>query len=325
MKRSIFYIGSLCWLLLLGGCQGMAAADAVPGVPAVRNEAATTIPAATAIPASVQTPEPEYETGPSASSVRGALPYAVDLDGDGADEILDVIALPSETDGCPRWTVSLTKGAEVKRFQTDILEDMPWDLWVEDLDEDGRYEIVFHGDAASDDYLIYVWRHDLTPVCFEPDDRIIRGDNDGNDPDGDAVFGGAIIGFEDGHIIIEGAVDMLGTHWGVRAFALGDDGIIGPVSSVWDFEAVDERFLEVTRELKAYAATVRKDPGEAFTVAPGERIYPLASDGFSRMWFRTDSGKTGVLILTPDEDTFVMWRIDGEPEAAFFEELPYSG
>ncbi len=41
------------------------------------------------------------------------------------------------------------------------------------------------------------------------------------------------------------------------------------------------------------------------------------------MWFETDEGKSGVLLLTPDRDD--MWLIDGVPEADYFESLPYSG
>ena len=77
------------------------------------------------------------------------------------------------------------------------------------------------------------------------------------------------------------------------------------------------------RELTAYRAAVRKEPGEAFTLMPGEKIVPLASDGCKRMWFETADGKGGVLLLTRDEET--MWRIDGVPEAEYFEFLPYSG
>ena len=50
---------------------------------------------------------------------------------------------------------------------------------------------------------------------------------------------------------------------------------------------------------------------------------PLCSDGRERMWFETEKGKGGVLLLVPDEGD--MWLIDGTPEADCFEELPYSG
>ena len=115
---------------------------------------------------------------------------------------------------------------------------------------------------------------------------------------------------------------MLGTHFGVRNFAIGDDGIIGPVSSVWAFDEED-RPLTVIRELSAYRAAVRKEPGEAFSLLPGDRILPLASDGCGRMWFETEGDQGGVLLLTPSEES--MWLIDGVPEAAYFELLPYAG
>ena len=83
------------------------------------------------------------------------------------------------------------------------------------------------------------------------------------------------------------------------------------------------RALTVKRALTAYSARARKDPGEAFVLEPGTRIVPLCSDGQERMWFETEKGKGGVLLLVPDEEN--MWLIDGEPEADFFEYLPYSG
>ncbi len=253
-------------------------------------------------------------------SILDALPYAVDLDGDGTEETVACMTYVPE-DEYPRWAIVVHTGEEEKRFETDIPYDTACDLWVGDLDEDGQYELFFHGDMASNDYVIYGFRSDLSQLLFEPDERAVRWG-------GDAVtnvYDGYIQGFEDGHIVIEGVVDMLGTHWGVRNFAIGDDGVIGPVSTVWTFDEDIEadRPLVVQKELTGYTARVRKDPGEAFLLTPGEKVYPLASDGCERLWFRTESGKEGVLLLTPDEDN--MWRIDGVPEAEFFEFLPYSG
>ena len=347
MKRSILYMGSLCLLLALGGCRGddRAAEPAAPAsaaptptvavrleteTPAVTPEVLEALTKGEPDMTPVEVPPETAHEGPDAEderilaycvSIKDALPCTVDLDGDGTMETVDMTTRPEESDGCPRWAVSVTRGDQVKLAETDILDDMPWDLWVGDLDEDGSYEIFFHGDEASNDYVIYAWRHDLTPISFEPDDRLVRG----NCEQDLTTFAGYVEGFEDGHMVIQGFVDMLGTHWGVRTFAIGDDGVIGPMSTVWAFEEMDDRFLTVKKELTAYKAKVRKEAGEAFLLPVGEKVYPLASDGCERMWFRTGSGKTGVLLLTPDEDTSVMWRIDGVPEAEYFEFLPYSG
>ena len=325
MKKCILILLGL--LLLLTGCANRPAADAKaapqPTVTVKEAPAWTTVP--TDIPlvvhptpaASPEAPEREPILG-HCISIVDELPYAVDLDGDGVWERVDLIAQPGADDSL-RWTLSVQKGEEVKLFQTDILNDMPFDLWVGDLDEDGQYEIFCHGDLASDDYLIYAFRSDMTLLFFEPDDRFARWNEETGES---SVFAGAIAGFEDGHIIVEGVVDMLGTHWGIRTLAIGDDGVIGPVSTVWAFDEAD-RPLIVKKALTAYQAKIRKDPGEAFTLQPGEKIVATASDGYSRLWFETEQGKSGVLLLTPDEDC--MWRIEGEPEADFFESLPYSG
>ena len=329
MKRAII---TICFLLLLTGCKSAPAAkgpaaEPQPTVSVTVQQVPSWTAAPTDLPVVDVTPGPVPEESEAEEerivghcvSIADALPYRADLDGDGQAEIVDLTTLPG-TDGQPRWTVSVQKGEEVKLFQTDIPDDMPYDLWVGDLDEDGQYELFFHGDMASDDYVIYAWRHDLSLLFFEPDDRFVRW----NEQEGESsVFAGAIEGFEDGHIIVLGAVDMLGTHWGVRTMAIGEDGIIGPVSTVWTFDEDMDRALTVKRALTAYSARARKDPGEAFVLEPGTRIVPLCSDGQERMWFETDNGKGGVLLLVPDEED--MWLIDGTPEADCFEELPYSG
>ena len=316
--------------LLLAGILLMGCAQAKkPAAEPSRAPEATAAPAAeeTYAPVAVETAAPtdlpeeaeaaEPQWVGTCHSLLDELPYAVDLDLDGRMELIDLRAIPG-ADEYPRWAIVLTKDGEERLFQTEIPYDMPHDLWLGDLNEDGAYELFFHGDMASDDYLIYALHPDLTPIPFEPDDRyaawIEEQDN--------TIFGGYIDGFEDDHIVIEGVVDMLGTHFGVRNFAIGDDGVIGPVSSVWEFNEED-RPLTVVRELTAYRAAVRKEPGEAFTLMPGEKIVPLASDGCERMWFETADGKGGVLLLTPSEES--MWLIDGVPEAAYFELLPYAG
>jgi hypothetical protein len=279
------------------------------------------VPVAAAPAPADQQAEPEAERILGyCTSIVDALPYSADLDGDGVAEVVNLVTYVPE-DAYPRWAITVNKNDQEKRFETDIPYDMPHDLWVGDLNEDGAYELFFHGDMASDDYLIYGFRSDLDCLLFEPDERAVRWE----EPKQSTVFAGYIDGFEDGHIVIEGAVDMLGTHWGVRNFALGDDGVIGPVSTVWTFndEIEADRQLTVTRELTAYKANLRKDPGEAFTLKIGEKICPLASDGCERLWFETEEGQGGVLLLTPDKEN--MWLIDGVPEAEYFESLPYAG
>lgn len=329
MKKASILLFSL--LLLLTGCsRGPADGDADAPQPTVTVKEAepwtaspTDVPMLTTAPTAMQV-QVDRQAKPLGDPVLGhcvsildALPCSVDLDGDGREEIVDLVTC-APADGYPRWAVTVDKNGDVKRAETDVPEDMTHDLWVGDLDEDGAYELFFHGDLASDDYVLYAWRHDLTPLPFEPDERRVRAGDEGTS----TVFDGAVEGFEDGHIIVLGAVDMLGTHWGVRTLAIGDDGVIGPVSTVWSFDEED-RPLTVTRALTAYKAAVRKDPGDAFTLQPGEKIWPLASDGCSRMWFETEQGKGGVLLLTPDEEH--QWLIDGTPEAEYFEFLPYAG
>ena len=222
MKRCI-----LCLLgFLLLGCTS-ARSGAAPAAPSTAEPAPTPVPTVTVtlVPetaAPAQILEDERILG-HCLSIVDELPYVVDLDEDGTPETVDLVTY-APADEYPRWAITVNKNDQEKRFETDIPYDMPHDLWVGDLNEDGAYELFFHGDMASDDYLIYGFRSDLDCLLFEPDERAVRWE----EPKQSTVFAGYIDGFEDGHIVIEGAVDMLGTHWGVRNFALGDDGVIGP-------------------------------------------------------------------------------------------------
>ncbi len=328
MKKHIVCIGGLLLLLTLLGCGKEAAAPAPTDVPA---------PAATAVAVKTETPVPaaealqillSEETGSDSPeeeriqgccvSVADALPYAVDLDDDGTLETLD-LAVYTKEDDYPRWALVLTRDGREQRYETWVPCDTWYDLWVGDLDADGQYEIFFHGDTASGDYLIYAFRSDLTPLSFKPDERLFRYGK----MEPETVFDARVSGFEEGLLVVEGPVNMLGTHYGIRYYGISEDGTISPASSVWIFEEDDDRYLTVTKALTAYAARVRKDPGEPFTLEAGDRVWPLASDGYSRLWFKTDGGRTGVLLTTPDEEN--MWLIDGIPEADFFELLPYAG
>ena len=325
-KHNVIRIGGLFLLLVLSGCTGTAEVSAPTAASAPVVTAVTVIETQTPAPAaealqellSEEADEGEERILARCVSITEELPYSADLDGDGADETVFLTVYTKPEDDYPRWAVVLTKDGRQTRSETWIPCDTWYDLWVGDLDEDGGYEIFFHGDTASDDYLIYAFRADLTPILFEPDERLFRyGKTDPSD-----TMDARVDGFEDGHLVVRGPVNMLGTHDGVRNYAIGEDGVIGPMSTVWDFDDED-RSLTVTKALTAYKAGIRRDPGEAFTLEPGDRIYPLASDGHSRFWFRTGKGAGGVLLLTPDEDA--AWLIDGVPEAEFFDFLPYAG
>ena len=260
MKRCI-----LCLLgFLLLGCTS-ARSGAAPAAPSTAEPAPTPVPTVTVtlVPetaAPAQILEDERILG-HCLSIVDELPYVVDLDEDGTPETVDLVTY-APADEYPRWAITVNKNDQEKRFETDIPYDMPHDLWVGDLNEDGAYELFFHGDMASDDYLIYGFRSDLDCLLFEPDERAVRWE----EPKQSTVFAGYIDGFEDGHIVIEGAVDMLGTHWGVRNFALGDDGVIGPVSTVWTFndEIEADRQLTVTRAAASGCGSRRRRARAAY-------------------------------------------------------------
>ncbi len=325
-KRIAILMGGLFLLLSMTGCADSRAqaAPAPTEAPAPVVTAVTQVITETPVPAAEALQELLLQEGEDriqgeCVSVAEELPYAADLDGDGTTETLDLAVYTRPEDDYPRWALVLTQDGAEKRCETWVPCDTWYDLFVGDLDADGKYEIFFHGDTASDDYLIYGFFSDLTPIPFAPDERLYRYGK----MDGDLVFDARVDGFEEGHLVVSGSVNMLGTHDGLRTYGIDENGVMVPLTTVWTFEEDDDRHLTVTKELTAYAARVRRDPGEPFTLEPGDKVWPLASDGYSRLWFKMGGGKTGVLLLTPDEEN--MWLIDGVPEAEFFENLPYAG
>ena len=174
MKKTFNILFAL--LLLLTGCHSAPAAEQPAAAPqptisvtVMEVQAYTAAPTDLPLPDLTPAPVPEEDDGAAEERIVGhcisildALPYRADLTGDGQTETVDLVALPGETDGQPRWTVSVQKGQETKLFQTDVPEDMPCDLFAGDLDENGQYELFFHGDLASSDYLIYAFRSDLS-------------------------------------------------------------------------------------------------------------------------------------------------------------------
>ena len=327
MKKYIAsWLGGLLLLSALTGCQAAeASAPAPTSAPAAPTAAVTAVmqvitetpvPAAEALQTLLEEESAERLQGECVSVVE-ELPCAVDLDNDGTAETVDLAVYTKPEDDYPRWAVVLIQNGQEKRCETWIPCDGWYDLWVGDLDNDGAYEIFFHGDTASDDYLIYAFRSDLTSIPFAPDERRYRY----GQMAGDQVLDARVEGFEEGHLVVTGPVNMLGTHEGLRNYAISDDGVLVPQATVWELQ--DDRPLTVAKALTAYEARVRKDPGEVFTLEPGEKLTLLASDGYSRVWFKTGSGKNGVLLLTPDEEN--MWLIDGAPEAEYFEVLYYAG
>ena len=136
MKKTFNILFAL--LLLLTGCHSAPAAEQPAAAPqptvsvtVMEVQAYTAAPTDLPLPDLTPAPVPEEDDGAAEERIVGhcisildALPYRADLTGDGQTETVDLVALPGETDGQPRWTVSVQKGQETKLFQTDVPEDM---------------------------------------------------------------------------------------------------------------------------------------------------------------------------------------------------------
>ena len=157
MKKTFNILFAL--LLLLTGCHSAPAAEQPAAAPqptvsvtVMEVQAYTAAPTDLPLPDLTPAPVPEEDDGAAEERIVGhcisildALPYRADLTGDGQTETVDLVALPGETDGQPRWTVSVQKGQETKLFQTDVPEDMPCDLFAGDLDENGTISLTLEG------------------------------------------------------------------------------------------------------------------------------------------------------------------------------------
>lgn len=235
------------------------------------------------------------------------LPFRYDLDNDGAMEMVDVQSYLSDEMGGTALRVTVTE-SDGSVITADTIAYWDHAIWLADGDGDGRAEIYFSGDIASDDYVLYGWHYDgggLKPMTFR--------DESGQS---DWLLGRIIAVDGSRQFTIASTRYILGTYTATRPFVIGADGIFAPVEgSGWFFDR-NEFWLELCCDLSALINE------ETVTLPAGSHILLTATDGESWVEFITEDYSMGRLSICRGQNG---WLAAGVNEQDAFVILPYAG
>ena len=231
-----------------------------------------------------------------------------DLDGDG---IAEHLALREEgtPDGWTLWSIAVTDaGGRESRFDSAIWSKAK--LRLEDLDGDGRCELLLWGDEGSDDPVTYVLRwengefHTLEfETGRETDDAL-------------APVAGCVLEVNGRSLTLEAWQYVLGTYGGRRIYELGEDDVFRPAAgSIWEF-TLNTQWLTAKTELSG----ALEDGTSA--LPKGTRLRLLGWDGIRQVYFELEDGRRGTFVLSRGETG---WTIGGVGEFDAFYRLPYAG
>lgn len=235
---------------------------------------------------------------------------AADLDGDGADETIQLLRIWDQYDQ-QSFILRLQTGDEI--FDTCILEEdtaypvsFNAHIWLADLDEDGYPEVYFNGNMNSDRFVLNVWSMKTgTPELLAFEDRIF--------------LEAMILTITDNSLQLESTQDVLGSYTAVRAYTL-QDGAFQPLGDAWQIVPENTSYSRMTlvRELPVTLAD-----GTDGIFEPGTVLQVTGTDGKSFVDVITEDGTTGrIAVEQPAGDW--QWYIDGEPELSFFTLVPYA-
>ena len=266
-------------------------------------------------------PDPGAEEGtsqvfaPVQIDMDSGLPYAVDLDGDGADEYIDLKVLDfGEFTGCCRLLIK--SGDE--QLETDTYIRDSASIWLADLDGDGEKEIFLSGDFASDDFITYAYRlrgGQIVPIGFE--DSALW-------PDREAqrlyTFGQIRAITAQGLELVD-TFDVLGSYEGVIRFTPVEDMYVLDMQRI-DFDGNAYRLKTKTEVPVTYQ---NEDVEIDGVLAVGTELVITGVDLERRhAYFETADGGMGCFTLTT-QDGGLTYQINGTDEFSCFELLPYAG
>lgn len=246
----------------------------------------------------------------------------MDLDGDGAEETIGwTMVAENEYDSFLTLSIISANG-ETLRYKTDIQRGS---VWVADLDEDGRFEILPTGDVMSDDYFTRCLRYENGALC----ELLFADANRGENTDGYYEDGyGYIDEIAGNTVTLTGSQDVLGTWMASRVFTLTPNGRFElNDGGVWT------RQVDVNDEnVWTYGALTLKQPISYFnddgnaagTLESGEQILITASNKLDTAWFATRDGRTGALSIEPNAGRGWGYRVNGVSETELFEYVPYA-
>lgn len=246
----------------------------------------------------------------------------IDLDGDGAEETIGwTMVAENEYDSFLTLSIVSANG-ETVHYKTDIQRG---NVWVADLDGDGRFEILPTGDVMSDDYFTYCLRYENGALC----ELLFADANRGENTDGYFKAGyGYIDEIAGNAVTLTGSQDVLGTWMASRVFTLtSNDRFELNDGGVW------KRQVDVNDEdvwtygaltLKQPISYVDNDGNAAGTLESGEQILITASNKSDTAWFTTRDGRTGALAIESDAGQGWGYLVNGVSESELFEYVPYA-
>lgn len=245
----------------------------------------------------------------------------IDLDGDGAAETVLVKEEGFEEDRMIGLYVTGSDGG-MNIFQEYLMRATT--LCVEDLDGNGVQEILISGDICSADYytwcLNYSLQDGLVAVLFADAER---GENTG---EYDVKGYGGIDVIEGSTIKMTGTQDVLGTWAGSRVFTLQDGRFELLDGGMWIIENdMDDPEIWDYRALIPVAdIPVTLEDGSEGVISAGEKFLITMSDKTSIVYFETAGGLRGSFPIEPDTETGWGCLVNGMPEEACFEYVPYA-
>ena len=241
----------------------------------------------------------------------------IDLDGDGADES---IQLKLEGVEGEEYIALYLFGADGSFYSYDIFALYLLDVWAADLDGDGRTELMVECDYYSDDYATFCFNYTedegMTITQFTGIDRTEIAD--------DYTDGGygKITKVDGGCITLTGSQDVLGTWMASRDFLLENGR----------FELQDGLFMMETNEedweyrplIPQTGLKVTMEDGSRAQIGAGEKLLPVASDLQSIVYLVTEDGAVCSVDIARNEETGWGFLIDGVPDEEIFEYIPYA-
>ena len=224
---------------------------------------------------------------------------ACDLDGNGTEETVsfavtgdDQVTLKVEYDG---------------KTYTDMHEYLyNATLHIADtLADDGAREIYLCGDTGSDDYVTYIYRlnnGEITKVYLDGSVETVDGS---------------------GAVRLTCQVDIMGTWGGVCTYRMGTDGAF-TLASDYTLLRIDEawQYNAVTTQKDGLVAT--QADGTETTLPAGTKLLGLRTDLQTYVLCEREDG-TRVTVAYEKNTAEWGWLVQGEPESAWFGEVPYAG
>lgn len=265
----------------------------------------------------------EEKTFDGATALERDEVYKLDLDGDGAEESVQIHMQGYE--GEENLQLVVQTDELVYTYDTFIMTDES--ACAADLDGDGTLELLLSGDEASADYSTWCLEFDRDEglKCIEFADAG-RDENTGEYGE----YGYGRLDAIDGNVLtLTGSQDALGTWWCSRQFTLRDGRFELDDDGVW--HVVDETLDTDDPEFWDYGAltlvrdlNVTLEDGSEATLKPGNQFVVTETDKVSYVGFVTKDGVRGRISVEPNVEDGWGFLIDGASEYDYFEYIPYA-